>query len=214
MKRIFALLLITILVFSTVTALGETIDYSNIKVYVNGIRIALFDSTDNLQQAAVIDGVIYLPIESLINGIGGNYEYDSGTETITIQLGGISTTETAASSNTENALESKAYTWSGFRDSYIEAGKKVASAFMSYARNNFKNPSSVRLEKAYRGSYYYLLDVSAENSYGGRTREYYFVDTDEEFKVDRPWSALVDSYITLGFEIKDDDFAWFSSLFK
>ncbi len=54
MKRIFALILIIILVFSTVTALGETIDYSNIKVYVNGMRIALFDSKDNLQQAVVI----------------------------------------------------------------------------------------------------------------------------------------------------------------
>ena len=211
MKKLISILLI--LSLFTVCIIGSAIadtDYTNAKIIVNGIRIALFDNDNNLLQPANIDGVLYIPIESLITNIGGSYQYDSATETITINLNNYTITE--VTTNTEDDLESKAFSWSSVRDSRIDTCKKVANAFMSYAKNYFKNPSSIRLEKAYNGITYYILDISAENSMGGRTRTLYDVDT-ETYEVSEA-GVLGNSMVSLASELTGDDFEWFASLFK
>lgn len=94
-----------------------------------------------------------------------------------------------------------------------ECGKEISTtAFMSYAKKNFKNPSSIQVEQAYSGGSFYLLDVSAENSFGGRERDYYLVSFGNEYKVDKP--IAYNSYLAMSYELKGDDFEWFSSLFK
>ena len=82
----FALLISVLLGTMAVVSAESALEYKNIKISVNGEKVILLNAEDEQQKSISSDGVIYVPIESFITAIGGEYAYDEENNQITISL--------------------------------------------------------------------------------------------------------------------------------
>ena len=58
----------------------------NIKISVDGKKVILLNEEDEQLKSLVSEGVIYVPIESFIKALGGDFTYNEENNQITIQL--------------------------------------------------------------------------------------------------------------------------------
>ena len=63
---------------------NETLNYSNIKVTLNGSTLALRDSSGTVVEPFIIDGTTYLPVRAIADALGLNVSWNSQTQTVAL----------------------------------------------------------------------------------------------------------------------------------
>ena len=88
MKKTIILLLVGIMCFGIhfSACADEMPEFRNIKISVNDKKIILLNAEDEQLKSIVSDGIIYIPIESFITALEGEYSYDAANNQIIIRL--------------------------------------------------------------------------------------------------------------------------------
>lgn len=107
MKRLVALILVCSTLFFTVSgSFAETLEKTSVKITYNGVRTYLMDSDDNQLPIYLEEGHFYIPLDSFIQAIGGEYKYDADTNTVSIELSNGFTSAPAEKKITQEVFDS------------------------------------------------------------------------------------------------------------
>ena len=86
------------------------VDYSDIKLVVNGTTVTPKDSAGNVVEPFTIDGTTYLPVRAVANALGMDVSWNGSTNTVTITDKGTAsstattTTTTTTTTQTDNYI--------------------------------------------------------------------------------------------------------------
>ena len=79
------------------------VDYSDIKLVINGATVTPRDGNGNVVEPFTIDGTTYLPVRAVANALGMDVDWNGSTNTVTLTdktAAGTTSTGTTTSSNT------------------------------------------------------------------------------------------------------------------
>ena len=115
---------IAALAVPTLAATGSRtvkVDYSDIKLVVNGTTVTPMDSNGNVVEPFTIDGTTYLPVRAVANALGMDVSWNGTTKTVTI-------TDTAAATTTTTPATTTTTTGTATTGNYIgeEKAKEIA----------------------------------------------------------------------------------------
>lgn len=156
MKKM-AILLITLAVFVS----SASVALAEITLQINGVNIPLVGNNGKLLAIEEIDGNIYVPIECFLNALGLSYTISEESVSVTYSL-------------SDNNADVDEYA------NLLPEEKTFVDLLMEKA-SSFKNPSTITLKSMlYVGpsgvdSQIFVVNISAQNSFGGYTSEYYMI---------------------------------------
>ena len=143
----------------------EKTEYS---LSINGVYIPLLDDQDHHLSIYTINDDIYVPIVPFLNALGMDYSIESDRVIVNVNQSLKTSNEEGIDYYTNLLPEERIY---------VDAITKKATSF--------KNPSSIISKYLfYIGSseetdgYLFITELSAQNSFGGYTSEYYMVISD------------------------------------
>lgn len=114
-------LVIIAVVLALFVAVISFADGNTIKLVYNGVRLALLNDNGDIEQPIIQDGQVYVPLKSFIETIGGTYEYDEESATVSVTLDNGSKQEGSTTTSKKKIEITKDNFLDYFKGSYWES---------------------------------------------------------------------------------------------
>ncbi len=89
------------LISNSIGSTISTVNYSDIKITLNGQVITPMDASGNVVEPFIIDGTTYLPVRAVADALGLDVQWDSSSKTVILSSSSTSISQSSGSSSSE-----------------------------------------------------------------------------------------------------------------
>lgn len=139
------------------------VDYSDIKLVVNGTTVTPKDSAGNVVEPFTIDGTTYLPVRAVANALGMDVSWNGSTNTVTITDKGTASSTATTTTTTTTTTQTDNYIGEARAKEIAlnHAGISSSQAAFAWTKLDWDNGRAEYEVEFYAGGKEYDYDIDA-----------------------------------------------------